>query len=326
MIRQLLAFSRKQHINPKIINVNESIEAILNILKRMIGEDILVEKKLAKEIDYIMADPSQIDQLLINLAVNARDAMEGIETGKKCLTIETANVEIEDDYICTHPGSYRGHFIRLSVTDNGKGIPSQIKDKIFDPFFTTKPREKGTGMGLSTVYGIVKQNKGFIYVYSEEGKGTTFKVYWPIAGEETIRSERSFNEKTSLRGTESVMLVEDDTTVRGFAEKALTSLGYAVSSYSNGIDAFESLKRGQDFPDIIITDIVMPGMNGLEMYYKVKEINDDIPFLFTSGYTEDIPTVKQLNSGGDSTFLEKPYSITSLTRKIRTILDNRKEK
>ncbi len=326
LIKQLLAFSRRQVIEPKLVNVNEVIEGLCNLLSRMIGEDIKLKKNLSGEISPIMADPSQIEQIVINLIVNARDAIREKEfegTEKGCISLETRIFEVTDDYVANHPGSRAGKFVMFSVSDNGIGMTEKVKKRIFDPFFTTKPRGRGTGMGLSTVYGIVKQNKGFIYVYSERGKGTTIKVYWPITEEKYFPvRERVIDGGLARNESGNVMIVEDDRLILDFTTKALKKIGYNVVGVSNGRDALDLINNGKFFPDVIISDVVMPEMGGIELYKELRNrsVRGRIKFLFTSGYSEQ-QFVDEFVKDKSVSFMEKPYSITGLVTGIKKLLD-----
>ncbi len=326
LIKQLLAFSRKQVIEPKIINVNKVIVDLCGLLPRMIGEDIELKKRLADDIKPISADPSQIEQIVMNLVVNARDAIRDKEFKDEeqgCITIETRGVEIEDDYVVTHPGSRTGKFVIFSVSDNGMGMSEDVKDRIFDPFFTTKPRGRGTGMGLSTVYGIVKQNGGFVYAYSEVGKGTTIKVYWPVSEKDISPGKESAdNEILVSGGSGSVMIVEDDGLILDFTTKALKRVGYDVIGVVNGKEALDLINTGKFYPDVIISDVVMPEMGGIELYRELKNKRvggKSIKFLFTSGYSEQ-QFVDEFAKNREVSFMEKPYSVTGLVTNIKKLL------
>jgi two-component system cell cycle sensor histidine kinase/response regulator CckA len=324
LVRQLLAFGRKQLIELKTLNINTLIRDLDKMLRRLIGEDIKVEMRLQKNIGIIKADPGQIEQILVNLVVNARDAINQkteLASAKKII-IETADRYLDEDFISRHPGSSSGEHVCISISDTGVGIDPAIKDKIFEPFFTTKDKIKGTGLGLSTVYGIVKQNNGSIYVYSEPGNGTTLKIYWPCvapgAGVEVGKVEM----KTVLHnGSESILFVEDNEEVRNFTLRALQQLGYIVSEASNGMEALNLLRNGHARMDLLISDVIMPEMGGKELADHVRAIWPEIKILFTSGYTDNhIVHSGKLQAGVN--FIHKPYSIESLSAKIREVLDN----
>lgn len=324
LTRQLLAFSRKQIYQAKVIDLNSLISSLESMLRRFISEDIEMEVILSSKNPTIKADPGQIEQILMNLIVNARDAIRQKDTNliEKKITIETTITKLDHNYVKDHPGSKVGKFAHFSVTDTGIGIHDSIKSKIFEPFFTTKDKSRGTGLGLATVYGIVKQNNGSVYVYSEQGLGTTFKIYWPIA-EDTNRIEKQDEYyESDFTGNESIFLVEDDDEVRGFATTALKDLGYKVYEAENGKKALEFLKANPDIKlDLLVTDIVMPEMNGKELSIEIKKLSPKTKIIFTSGYTDN-HIVKRGNLDKDIVFVQKPFSQNTLARKIRTVLNN----
>jgi len=317
---QLLAFSRKQIYAPRIIEINRVITSLDKMLRRIIGEDINIEKNLRSDIPLIEADPGQIEQILMNLIVNARDAIN-IKTDKaaeKKILIETAYMNLDDSFVAKHTGSSKGPHIVLTVSDTGIGIDVNIRDKIFEPFFTTKEKGLGTGLGLSTVYGIVKQNKGSIYVFSEAGFGTTIKIYWPASEENRASEETQILPKVALLGTESILVVEDDEGVRNFISTALKGLGYKITEAINGKKAIDLLKKDEIKIDLVITDLVMPEMNGKELAVEIEKILPGTRILFTSGYTEDhIVSSGSLDKGIN--FLQKPYTMQALAKKIREV-------
>ncbi len=315
LTRQLLAFSRKQVLEPKILDLNEVVTDLESMLKRLVDEDIEFSTVLAENLDQIAADPSQIDQVLMNLAVNARDAMPA---GGQ-LTIETANVQVDDAYASRHPELSCGPYVMLAVTDSGTGISAAARKRIFEPFFTTKDDE-GTGLGLSTVYGIVKQSGGSIVVTSEPGQGASFKVFLP-------RVEPGSTERTPAakprqhRGTETLLLVEDEPLVRDLAKRILTSADYTVLAAANGGEALlECEQRGLDV-DLVLTDVVMPRMNGNELVKRLSPLcRPDLKVLYMSGYTGDaIAQRGVLDEGGG--FISKPFKAQALLARVRTALD-----
>jgi PAS domain S-box-containing protein len=319
---QLLAFSRKQIYSPKIIEINNVISRLDKMLRRLIGEDINIESNLREGIPLIKADPSQIEQILMNLIVNARDAIneKGTVEKDKKIIIETGQTMLDAGFVSTHTGSKPGLHIVLTVSDTGIGMEEEILEKIFEPFFTTKDKGLGIGLGMSTVYGIVKQNKGSIYAYSERGLGTRIKIYWPATEEKKIPDETQVLTKAALLGQESILVVEDDEGVRNFIGTALRDLGYTVHEAINGIKALEILNRNGMNIDLIVTDLIMPEMNGKELAIEVEKILPNVHVLFTSGYTEDhIVNSGSLDRGVD--FLQKPYSIQTLAKKVREVLD-----
>jgi CheY-like chemotaxis protein len=318
----LLAFSRKQVIVPKIITINQTIIDTDKILRRLIGENIELLTQLTDEDYTVKADPGQIEQILINLVINARDAIydKNESQGQNRITISTTIVDLNEQYNFTHPGSKMGKHVCLSVSDTGIGLNKEDIDKIFEPFYTTKHEGRGTGLGLSTVYGIVKQNQGAIYVYSESGLGTLFKIYWPLhQGIDRDEAISEMNQPT-VKGTEKILLVEDDEHVRNFTSVALKSMGYDVSCASNGIQALKEIKNGEKKIDMVITDSVMPKMGGQKLVKNIEKFDPSIKVLFISGYTDkEIVEKGELIDGIN--FLQKPFSIVGLGNKIRQILD-----
>jgi PAS domain S-box-containing protein len=322
LVRQLLAFSRKQIIKPKVLDINESILNLQKMLGRVIGEDINIKLSLTKDITPIMADPSQLEQVLINLMVNARDAINqktDLASGKR-ITLKTEQVNLDQDFIASHVGSAAGQYILISVTDNGIGMDEHTRKKIFEPFFTTKEVGKGTGLGLSTVYGIVKQNKGCIYAYSEPGVGTVFKIFWPIEESTVTEMPKVKVVEAARGGDEIILLVEDDDHLKDMTAETLIDFGYTVYKASNGVKALELIKKEKIRPHILVTDMIMPEMNGKELAIKLKSIFSGIKILFCSGYSDET-VIPQGSPGRELHFLAKPYSINILTRKIRYILD-----
>lgn len=312
---QLLAFSRKQIIDPKVIQPNAALESSQNMLSRIIGEDI--DSVFSPQVDLwrIKADPAQVDQILVNLAVNARDAMP--DGGK--LTIETQNVSFDAEYCDSNPEAKPGKFVMLAVTDNGHGMDAETRRKIFEPFFSTKGGDEGTGLGLSTVYGIVRQNGGFINVYSEPGRGTTFKAYFPAVMDEAEEvTTKEVAEHPS--GSETILLVEDEEMVRRLAVRVLEKQGYEVLGHDSGGTALLFCERNDHPIDLIVTDVVLPGMNGRELFEKVQEGRPGIKVLFMSGYTENVIAHHGVLEEGTE-FIQKPFTIEALTRKVRAVLD-----
>lgn len=319
---RLLAFSRKQIYAPKIIEINRVITSLDKMLRRLIGEDISIESNLREGIPLIKADPGQIEQILMNLIVNARDAIneKGAVAADKKIIIETGQTGIDEAFVAKHTGSKIGLHVVLTVSDTGTGMEEKIREKVFEPFFTTKDKGLGTGLGMSTVYGIVKQNNGSIYAFSEPGLGTRIKIYWPATEEEKAPDETQALTKAAFLGQESILVVEDDEGVRNFVGKALNDLGYTVHEAINGKKALEILNQNGIKIDLIITDLIMPEMNGKELALEVGKILPKVRVLFTSGYTED----HIVNSGSLDRgiyFLQKPYSIQMLAKKVREVLD-----
>ncbi|MFH1154894.1 MAG: PAS domain S-box protein [Pseudomonadota bacterium] len=313
--RQLLAFARKQTIVPKILDINRIVGGTLNLLRRLIGENINLIWLPGTEIWPVRMDPSQIDQILANLCVNARDAIGGV--GR--VTIETRNVVFDDAYCADHKGFSPGEYVMLAVSDNGCGMDRQTRDRIFEPFFTTKGANKGTGLGLATVYGIIKQNAGFINVYSEVGQGSTFTLYIP---RNTVRTEFPQSEESSLpvpRGHETILLVEDESAFLDMTKLLLEKLGYTVLAFLTPTEALGRASAGVDHIDLLISDLVMPEMNGLDLARRLNTFNPGIRNLFMSGYTGNVATIQGVLEEG-ANFMQKPFSLQELALKVREAL------
>ncbi len=315
LTRQLLAFSRKQILEPKVLDFNEIVRHIEEMLSRIIGEDIQVVTKLDRSLGSVRADAGQIEQVIMNLAVNARDAMP--KGGQ--LTIETANVELDDEYAQTHVHVQPGPYVLLAVSDTGVGMDEATKQRVFEPFFTTKEKGRGTGLGLSTVYGIVKQSGGYIWVYTAPGKGTTFKIYLPRVAAPAEPLPAGEAAPVSVGGTETILVVEDEESVRALAQKTLESKGYRVLEAGDGGHAIE-LARSHPI-DLLLTDMVLPGMGGSAIAARIREIHPGAKVLYTSGYTDDTIVRGGLMERG-AAFLEKPFTPNLLARKIREVLDS----
>ncbi|GLI53491.1 PAS domain S-box protein [Thermodesulfovibrio yellowstonii] len=317
LVKQLLAFSRKQVLETKAININELIKGMEELIKRVIGEDIILNLKLAPDIGLIKVDPVQIENAIVNLIVNARDAMP--KGGM--LTIETYNFEIDEEFVKSHPGAQLGKQVVVSVKDTGVGIPEEIKDKIFDPFFTTK-EEKGTGLGLSTVYGIVKQHGGNIWFESEVGRGTTFKIFIPAVTEETEQEITEPVEGKLLKGQETVLVIDDDEKVRATVLEMLKKLGYkTLEAHNHDIALF--LVRFYDKPiDLVICDVVMPVMSGPKLINRIEAYSPNVKVLYMSGYPDDVIATHGITEKGID-FIQKPFTIETLSKKIREIIDKK---
>jgi two-component system, cell cycle sensor histidine kinase and response regulator CckA len=314
---QLLAFSRKQLIEPRVLSLNHLISSLQKMIQRLIGEDIELNTNLFEKLASVKIDPGQFEQILINLAVNARDAMP--DGGK--LTIETANVDFDEDYRAAHPYVKPGRKVMLIMSDTGCGMSEEVKAHLFEPFYTTKQKGRGTGLGLATIYGIVKQSGGSIEVYSEPGEGTAFKIYLPTIDE--IPQALEMKKPTSLsmsKGEETILLVEDERIVRELAVKMLKRLNYNVLHASNGYEALEIAQNHNGIIKLLITDVVMPGMNGRQLADRLLQIRPNIRVLFTSGYTENAIAHHGIIEK-DISFIGKPYSSHDLANKIRQLLD-----
>ena len=317
LTQQLLAFSRKQIVKQELLDLNREVDDTRKMLGRLLGENIEIEISHGKDLWPVKMDRSQMEQVVLNLAVNARDAMP---SGGK-LTIETANVSLDGAYIKTHYNVTPGDYVMLAVSDNGQGMDEETKGNIFEPFFTTKEQGKGTGLGLATIYGIVKQNNGEIQVYSQPGQGTTFKIYLPRVDEpiEKIEDVPSVEEISDNRGTETIMLVEDDDMVRKMSGDILTGLGYTVLEAENGEDALQVCSRSRGKVDLLLSDVVMPKMSGPALATKMQELCPETKVLFMSGYTEnDIVKHGVLEDGVN--FIPKPITPRSLSQAVRKVL------
>lgn len=318
LTNQLLAFSRRQVLEPQRLNLNDRLRAMESLLKRLIGEDIELVLVLAEDLGFILADPSHLDQVVMNLASNARDAMP---SGGK-LTIETANVVLDDEYTRRHALVRPGEYVMLSMTDTGCGMDAETQARIFEPFFTTKEHGKGTGLGLATVYGIVRQSGGTIWVYSEVNRGTTFKIYLPRVREEAGPAASSAAGAVGLGGTETVLLVEDEDGVRALAEETLTAAGYRVLSARHGPDALVRAHGHQGRIHLLLTDVVMPGMSGRELADRLLPVIPHLKVLYMSGYTDNAVVHQGVLDPGVA-YLPKPFSPEGLLRKVRAVLDAR---
>lgn len=317
LTRQLLAFSRKQVLQPKVIELNSIVSEMQKMLERLIGEDIKILTNLSSALGRIKADPGQIEQVIVNLSVNARDAMPHGGT----LTIETSNVYLDERFARQQFPAETGHFVLLAISDTGTGMSREIRERIFEPFFTTKEKGKGTGLGLSTIYGIVKQSGGHIWIDSEPGLGSTFKIYLPHVDVpvEVIENQPAFCKLP--RSTESVLLVEDEDIVRGVTAKILAMNGYKVLEARNGEEALEMCEMYQEAIDILLTDIVMPGMNGRETALRLVRMRPGMRVLYMSGYTDDaILHHGVLNA--DVAFIGKPFSPDELLVKMRQVMSS----
>jgi signal transduction histidine kinase/ActR/RegA family two-component response regulator len=316
LTRQLLAFSRRQVLQPEVTSLNRIVENLDGLLRRLIGEDVELRLELRSGIGNVRVDPGQIEQVIMNLAINSRDAMP--KGGK--LTIATSNVDLDEDYVADHVGCRVGPYVMLSVSDTGSGMDEETKRHMFEPFFTTKEPGKGTGLGLSTVYGIVKQSGGNIWVYSELGRGTAFKIYLPR--ERAVVEARRPIAQASLRprGKETILLVEDDAAVRSVAQRILRSAGYTVLVAGNGAEALGVCRRHRGEIQLVLTDVVMPDMSGRDLVELLIATRPDVAVLYASGYTDDaILHHGVLEPGTD--FLSKPFHAGVLTRKVREVLD-----
>ena len=318
LTRQLLAFSRKQVMEMKVLDLNHLLRDLEKMLRRIIGEDIELIIHLSNDLWKVRVDPGQIEQVVMNLVVNARDAMPG---GGK-LTIETANVSLDEDYAKRHVSVIPGNYVMLSVSDTGCGMTSEVMERVFEPFFTTKEKGKGTGLGLSVVYGIVKQSGGNIWVYSEPGQGTTFKIYLPaVEGEEGEFWRKEVSGEVP-RGSEGILVVEDDDSVRELAARFLKKQGYQTFETKRGDEALELFKAHLDSIQMVLVDVVMPGESGPELIKKFREISKNFKVLYMSGYTDNAIVHHGILDKGVE-FIQKPFGFDSLLRRVREVLDKK---
>ncbi len=319
LTRALLTFSRKQIISPKPVNINDLINGITRLLNRLIGEDIELITHLSEKDLTIMADSTQIEQVLMNLATNARDAMPGGGT----LIIKTDLASFDSEYIKLHGYGKPGNYALISVEDTGTGIDEKIRERIFEPFFTTKEVGKGTGLGLAMVYGIIKQHEGYINVYSVKNKGTTFKIYLPLI-KSTTENIKDIDKYYNTGGSETILVAEDDSLVRNLSRKILEKAGYHVIEALDGEDALNIFKEKNKEIQLLLLDVIMPKKNGRECYDEMKKIKPDVKVIFMSGYTADIIHKKGIIEEGIELLL-KPISPNELLRKVREVLDRKAE-
>ena len=318
LTHQLLAFSRRQVLEMKAVDLNDIIKGMANMLSRMIGEDIRLELKTEAAISTIRADRGQVEQVLMNLAVNARDAM----TSGGRLLIGTKDVDLNDALLRAQETVTFGKYVLLSVTDTGAGMTAEVRDRIFEPFFTTKELGRGTGLGLATVYGIVKQHSGNIIVDSGPGKGTTFNVYFPVDGELGQEQDRDIDLSGALpTGTETILVVEDDPSVRELVRQVLLPLGYKVLATAGGDDAVRTSDSHDGPVDLLLTDVVMPGMNGKQLAEVLRIKRPGIKVLFMSGYAHDALSTQGILEPGVA-MIHKPFRTIALARQVRQVLDS----
>jgi PAS domain S-box-containing protein len=312
---QLLAFSRRQVMQPESLAVGDAVSELLPMLRRLVPEDVRIVPSVKPDVGWVLADPGHLSQVIVNLVVNARDAMP---TGGT-LTLEATNVELDAAYAHGHPEVEPGQYVLISVTDTGIGMDEATRARLFEPFFTTKELGKGTGLGLATVYGIVRQSGGHIWVYSEPGHGSVFKIYLPRVEAGTGERMTGAPRLPSRTGTETVLVVEDDGAVRGFVDRVLTARGYHVVTAATPDEALQMAVDGE--VGLLLTDVVMPGMSGVELARRLQERNPDLRVLFASGYTEDTIVHHGVLEAGVS-YLPKPFSPDTLAARVREVLDS----
>lgn len=313
--RQLLAFSRKQTLKMTVMSMNRVVDNMINILGRMVGADMEIQFHPDQNLQNMMADVGQVEQVLLNLVVNARDAMP---CGGR-IVIETANVELDKEYARLHEGVKPGSYVMMAVTDTGSGMPAEVQAKVFDPFFTTKEKGKGTGLGLSTVHGIVKQHSGHIFVYSEVDSGTTFKIYFPATDAEGER--QAVRQELSMpRGSETVLVVDDDPAIRRLVADTLQPLGYRILDAPCGEDALEVAQQYCDDIGLLLTDVIMPGMDGKALSIQFSGKCPKAKVVFMSGYTDNVLSGRG-EFDSNVNYIQKPFSPTQLARELRLVLD-----
>jgi len=318
LTRQLLAYSRRQVLKPQVLDLNSSVTKMIPMLRRLIGETIELNPALQPDLGHVEADPSQIEQIIMNLVVNARDSMP--RGGR--VVVETSNADLDETFAKKHVPTRPGRYVMLAVSDTGSGMDEATQARIFEPFFTTKQLGKGTGLGLATVYGIVKQSDGYIWVYSEPRIGSTFKVYLPRVDAEISSEEAAETAAPLPSGSETVLLVEDDRNVRLLAGEMLRMNGYNVLQARNGREALD-LVRGHDHPiHLLLTDVVMPQMSGRELAENIADIQPGIRVLYMSGYTDGVIAHHGVLDDGVA-YLQKPFTADFLARKVREVLDAR---
>jgi PAS domain S-box-containing protein len=317
LVTRLLAFSRKQIINPKPVDVNQVIKGLETLLVRLIGEDVELKTSLADRDLIVMADPNQMEQVLMNLATNARDAMP--KGGS--ITIWTELTEIDDKFIRVHGYGEYGRYALIAFSDTGTGMPEGTKDRIFEPFFTTKDVDKGTGLGLAMAYGIVKQHNGFINVYSEPGAGTTFRIYLPLI-KFKVEQKKPEAASAARSGTETILIAEDNADIREVANEILTAAGYRVIEAWDGEDAIHKFAKNKEKINLLILDVIMPKKNGKEVYEAIRRTKSGVKVIFTSGYTADIIHKQGIAEEGSDIIL-KPFSPNVFLQKVRNVLDKK---
>jgi two-component system, cell cycle sensor histidine kinase and response regulator CckA len=316
LTRQLLAFSRRQFLQPQVIDVNTLVGNLATMLRRLIGEDVQLEIRLAADAGCVSADPGQLEQVVMNLTVNARDAMP--QGGR--LVLETARAELDHAFVVAHPGSTAGTHVRLAIHDTGSGMGSDVLSHLFEPFFTTKEPGRGTGLGLSTVYGIVKQHRGYIDVRSELGRGSTFEVYLPSVDAKPALARAVPRERLRPGGRETVLFVEDEVALRDLMHRVLAKGGYTVLAAGDGMEAMALVETHPGRIDLVVTDVVMPRMSGPELATRLRARDPGVRLLYVSGYTAD-QLRSQTDLGEDATLLPKPFTSDGLLRKVREVLD-----
>lgn len=318
LTKKLLAFGRQQKLERRVIDLNEAIGEMLRLLERVIGEEIEVSFKTTSNLDAVYADPTQIEQVVMNLSLNARDAMP--KGGR--LMIETRNVALDEYYCRQYPTCVPGDYVQILVSDNGHGMDQSVLDRMFEPFFTTKSLNEGTGLGLSMVYGIVKQHKGHINVYSEPGQGTTFKIYLPVVPDGAVKEDR-IAQAALAGGSETILVADDEEALRRLSRDVLEALGYTVITAENGERAVELFSDAADSIDLLLLDVVMPVCGGVTAYEKIVDLGGKVPAIFMTGYSSEVLDASNGNHGKFDSLpiIQKPYTLDGLGRVVRKTLD-----
>ncbi|MEO5820543.1 MAG: ATP-binding protein, partial [Vicinamibacteraceae bacterium] len=315
LTRQLLGFARRQITEPRVVDLDALVVQMQDLLRRVIGEDVELRIVTARDLGSVRLDPAQFEQVLMNLVINARDAMPNGGT----LTIESRNVDLDESYARQHQGVQPGHYVMLAVSDTGMGMTEDVSRHLFEPFFTTKPPGRGTGLGLATCYGIVKQNGGHIWVYSEYGRGSTFKIFLPRTGEAATTEAPADQVAGSVAGHETLLVVEDEPMVRAISVESLEMLGYRVLQACHGEEALEVARAHSGAIELVVSDVVMPIMGGPALVQRLRIERPHIKVLFVSGYTDDAIVRQGVLEPGVE-FLQKPFALAALARRIREIL------
>jgi len=318
LTRQLLAFARRQILEPRNVDLNQSVIETVSLLEKVIGSNIEIKADLAPDVALVRADPTQIEQVLMNLCINARDAMPAGGS----LFIETSNVHLDERFCALQPLAHPGNYVALLVRDTGTGMDTATLDRIFEPFFTTKELGKGTGLGLATVYGIVRQHGGFLQVQSEAGEGSTFRAYFPVSTEAAPVVERAEDEAPVQGGSETILLAEDHEGLRQLAVETLTNLGYSVVLASDGEQAVQEFLGFRDQVRLALLDVMLPKLTGPEVFERIRQFRPDLPAIFVTGYSPDLEPIQKVRREGWPV-LQKPYASRALARAVRETLDQR---
>ena len=313
--RQLLLFSRKDPIEKNLIETNDLIENMMGMLPNLLGEKLQIEMNLEPGIPKISGNAGQLEQVVMNLAINARDAMPDGGTLKLQTQLETVSTRRGPEHEEIPPGSY----VKLTVADTGIGIPADVISNIFIPFYTTKPKEQGTGLGLSTVYGIIRQHDGYIFVDSSPGRGTRFSIYFPVSTEEEKSPSPETKAPIALHGDAKIFIVEDELIIRNLVKDTLTPLGFSITGFSDAEACITNLQAHENPPDILITDVVLPGMSGVDFLNHIKGLDHEMKIIIMTGYTDNMDDIQTLVDGG-AIFIEKPLTPDKLIRAMDTCL------